>query len=81
MGSLGGAAGELPDEDEWRHELELFYRMNHAWRIVEDPSMKSARRRRAEGLPPLGDVAADEMGEPDSEEICNYLVQDHIYCV
>ncbi|CAE7864870.1 RE1 [Symbiodinium sp. KB8] len=35
------------------HEMELFYRMNHAWRIVEDPSMKSARRRKAEGLPPL----------------------------
>ena len=63
------------------HELETFYRMNHAWRIVEDPNMKSARRRRAEGLPPLGDVAIDEMSEPDSDEICNYLVQDHIYFV
>ena len=35
------------------HELELFYRMRSCWRIVEDPDMKSARKRRAEGLQPL----------------------------
>jgi len=34
-------------------ELELFYRMQHRWRIVEDPQMRSARRRRTEGLEPL----------------------------
>ena len=34
-------------------ELELFYKMQHQWRIVEDPSMRSARRRKAEGLDPL----------------------------
>ena len=34
-------------------EMELFYRMNHSWRIVEDPSMRSARRRKLEGLEPL----------------------------
>ena len=34
-------------------ELELFYRMHHRWRIVEDPQMRSARRRRTEGLDPL----------------------------
>ncbi|CAE7420984.1 RE1 [Symbiodinium sp. CCMP2592] len=66
------------------HELELYYRMGHAWRIVEDPNMKSARRRKAEGLPPLGNVPneGDEpahTGEPDSEEICSYLIQDHMY--
>ena len=35
------------------HELELFYKMRSSWRIVEDPEMKSARRRKAEGLSPL----------------------------
>ena len=34
-------------------ELELFYKMGHCWRIVEDESMRSARRRKAEGLKPL----------------------------
>lgn len=31
-------------------ELEHFYRMGHRWRIVHDPSMKSSRRRRSEGI-------------------------------
>ena len=35
------------------HELELFYKMQSCWRIVEDPEMMSARRRRAQGLQPL----------------------------
>ena len=30
-------------------ELELFYSMGHCWKIVEDPEMRSARRRRADG--------------------------------
>ena len=34
-------------------ELELFYRMGCVWRIVEDPHMRSARRRKADGLDPL----------------------------
>ena len=34
-------------------ELELFYRMKHTWRIVEDPEMMSARRRKQAGLDPL----------------------------
>ena len=34
-------------------ELELYYRMQHQWRIVEDTEMKSARKRRNEGLEPL----------------------------
>jgi hypothetical protein len=34
-------------------ELELYYRMGHQWRIVEDPEMKSARKRKSEGLEPL----------------------------
>ncbi|CAE7028497.1 RE1 [Symbiodinium sp. CCMP2592] len=34
-------------------ELELYYKMDFRWRIVEDPSMKSARRRRMDGLTPL----------------------------
>ena len=35
------------------HELELFYRMGHQWRIVEDSLMRSARRRKTDGLSPL----------------------------
>ena len=34
-------------------EIELFYQMNAAWRIVEDERMQSARKRRSEGLAPL----------------------------
>ena len=34
-------------------EMELFYRMGHQWKIVEDPDMKSARKRKSEGLEPL----------------------------
>ena len=34
-------------------ELELFYKMNHQWRTVEDPEHRSARRRKLEGLDPL----------------------------
>ncbi|OLP88362.1 Copia protein [Symbiodinium microadriaticum] len=34
-------------------ELELYYRMRHSWRIVEDPEMMSARRRKTAGLEPL----------------------------
>ena len=34
-------------------EIELYYKMNFRWRIVEDPTMKSARRRRIDGLTPL----------------------------
>ena len=35
------------------HELELYYRMRHSWRIVEDPEMQSARKRKSKGMPPL----------------------------
>ena len=31
-------------------ELEMFYRMGHQWRIVHDPFMKSAKKRRSEGI-------------------------------
>ena len=34
-------------------ELELYYKMGHRWRIVEDSQMRSARRRRTDGLTPL----------------------------
>jgi hypothetical protein len=34
-------------------QLEMFYSMGHAWRLVEDVERASARRRRALGLPPL----------------------------
>ena len=34
-------------------EMELYYRMKHIWRIVEDPEMQSARKRKMKGLEPL----------------------------
>ena len=36
-------------------EMELYYRMGHQWRLVEDPEMRSARKRRSAGLSPLGE--------------------------
>ena len=39
-------------------ELELYYKMGHRWKIVDDPEMKSARRRRQDGLGPLEDGRA-----------------------
>ncbi|CAE7627786.1 unnamed protein product [Symbiodinium sp. CCMP2456] len=35
-------------------EMELYYRMQHTWRIVEDEQMMSARRRKTAGLEPHG---------------------------
>ena len=34
-------------------ELELYYKMGQRWRIIEDPAMMSARRRKAAGLDPM----------------------------
>ncbi|CAE7316215.1 RE2 [Symbiodinium sp. CCMP2456] len=45
-------ANALTKSQEHR-ELELYYRMQHQWRIVEDDAMRSARKRKAEGLQPL----------------------------
>ena len=39
-------------------ELEMFYKMQYQWRIVEDPEMRSARKRRAEGMQPLAQADA-----------------------
>ena len=39
-------------------EMELFYRMGHQWKIVEDPDMRSARKRKSEGLEPLTSVGS-----------------------
>ena len=39
-------------------ELELYYKMGHRWKIVDDPEMKSARCRRQDGLGPLEDGRA-----------------------
>ena len=41
-------------------EIELYYQMQHRWRIVEDEQMRSARRRRQDGLPPLDTVVSEE---------------------
>ncbi|CAE7691047.1 RE1 [Symbiodinium sp. CCMP2592] len=41
-------------------ELELYYRMHHQWRIVEDEAMRSARKRKSEGLTPLQDSCKEK---------------------
>ena len=43
-------------------EIELYYQMQHQWRIVEDAQMRSARKRKQDGLPPLGAVVSGEKG-------------------
>ena len=40
-------------------ELELFYRMSHQWKIVEDDFMRSARKRREQGMSPLEGTTGD----------------------
>ena len=34
-------------------EYDLYYKMGHQWRLVEDTSMMSAKRRKEMGLQPL----------------------------
>ncbi|CAE7274795.1 unnamed protein product [Symbiodinium microadriaticum] len=36
-----------------QREYDLYYKMGHRWRLVEDESMMSARRRKEQGLRPL----------------------------
>ena len=48
------------------HELELFYKMGQRWRIVEDPQMRSSRRRKKEGVAPLQQSNLD--GNEEFEE-------------
>ena len=43
------------------HEMDLYYRMNFAWRIVEDEEMMSARRRKTKGLQPLQRTTQQEV--------------------
>ena len=45
-------ANGLTKNNEYK-ELQLFYKMNARWHIVEDDEKASARRRKSEGLAPL----------------------------
>ena len=49
-------------------EIELFYQMGHIWKIVEDPQMRSARRRRSEGLEALEGNRKTDTGETHTRE-------------
>ena len=42
-------------EDNEQHQLNKFYQLGHRWKIVEDPKMKSAKRREKLGLDALDD--------------------------
>ena len=52
-------------------ELELFTRMGQRWRIIEDPAMMSARRRRAAGLEPLATTTATSWDDSSSNQNSN----------
>lgn len=39
-----------------QREVMLFYRMNHHWKIVEDETMSSAKKRKLKGQSPLEDT-------------------------
>ena len=55
-------------KDGTNRELELYYRMQHCWKIVEDPAMRSARRRKSQGMEPLANEGcAVKQGEEKSE--------------
>ena len=41
-------------------EYELYYKMGHQWRLVEDENMMSARRRKEHGLLPLDHTKVSE---------------------
>ncbi|CAE6972698.1 unnamed protein product [Symbiodinium sp. KB8] len=61
------------------HELELFYKMGQAWRIVEDPAMRSARKRKADGVPPLAGQTKEGMADSEESELISMgLFQDHL---
>ena len=49
-------------------ELELYYKMGHRWRIVEDKQMRSARRRRTDGLTPLQSTSTAAVDEQAIEQ-------------
>ena len=49
-------------------ELELYYRMGHQWRIVEDAQMRSARRRKTDGLAPLQSATSSEVAAASRPE-------------
>ncbi|CAE6958741.1 RE1 [Symbiodinium sp. CCMP2592] len=51
-------------------EIELFYKMGSSWRIVEDEKMRSARKRKAEGLQPLQHETASETILEYQKELC-----------
>ena len=44
-------------------ELDNFYHMGFQWRIVQDGLMRSARKRRTEGLRPLEHTARHTVGD------------------
>ena len=47
-------------------ELELFYKMQHTWRVVEDALMRSARKRKVAGLESL---EGDSKAEPGFQKV------------
>ncbi|CAE7358286.1 nphp3 [Symbiodinium sp. CCMP2592] len=49
-------------------ELELFYRMGNVCKIVEDPDMLSAKRRKAKGLDPLQSQTEVKPQQPQQQQ-------------
>ena len=42
-----------------KQQLLLFFQLNQSWRIIYDEQMKSARRRKADGIKPMENQAVD----------------------
>ena len=38
-----------------KHQVQLFVRLGHRWRIIYDDQMVSARRRKSQGIGPMDD--------------------------
>lgn len=51
-------------KDHEQHQLQRFYHLGQCWRIVEDPTMKSARNRKKLGVDPLQNFEDTQEEEP-----------------
>jgi hypothetical protein len=48
-------------------ELDLYYQMGHRWRIVHDPKMMSAKKRKSQG------ITTFEQQETDQDHMKNFF--------
>ena len=58
-------------------EFELHYKMGGRWRIVEDSTMMSARRRKSKGLPPLQSESKKSSNEEEEDSDNLWGIEGH----